>query len=470
MIRATAAMGAATMILLSVFALLAVPATRHTGLQTPSQATSTCQRTCQNTAIPLPDTSASLLQSDFVRTRASHEHTTHDDHAQHSEQAGAAVTGEINEKMNSKVEPTAQRSAQMVPAGSATIALIPQLPAPAAPPQSKCYMLLMLESVSPWVVAQHLRRQLGVLLDPLGISTLQTSAGNGSNIILTTVALCILMIIVLLMVSWRMSPSTLIQQPPRPRQPRMSHTTSGMRTEFTNVYRTDASISRLSSYSLKSVIDLPSSNHLAVHVPPSAQALAGYPSSTRYLCPELAVPHGSECTLLIPPVPLSGTKAEGHCTIDDLKGCAVFKAVFTPWEASRSADGSSYSRQCIRLESVTGTTLFAYCSPFVLHMDGQRVELEVFRQGGEPFGVIRRNTERGPFSVFSRSRYHWQIDFDKDFAQSPVQAEDENGTMVAFLENQDEGRWLIRVAPLGDAGLMVISVLGVLLLQQRAVL
>lgn len=247
----------------------------------------------------------------------------------------------------------------------------------------------------------------------------------------------------------------------------MSHTTSGTRAEFTNVYRTDASVSRLSAYSLKSVIDLPTSNTLAVHVPSSAQALAGNPS--RYLCPELAVPQGSECTLLIPPIPLSGTKVEGHCTIDDLKGCAVFKAVFTPWEASHSAGGSPYNRQCMRLESVTGTTLFAYCSPFVVHTNGQRLELEVFRQDGEPFGVIRRNTERGSFSVFSRSRYHWQIDFDKDFSQSPVQAEDENGTMVAFLEVQDDGRWLIRVAPLGDAGLMIISVLGILLVQQKAV-
>lgn len=174
--------------------------------------------------------------------------------------------------------------------------------------------------------------------------------------------------------------------------------------------------------------------------------------------------------LLIPPLPLCGTNVEGDCTIDDVKGCAVFRAVFQPWDTSHSADGSPYNRQCMRLESVTGTTVFAYCVPGIVDIDGQHLELDVFREAGEPFAVIR-SSEAGSFSVSSRSHDHWQVNLCKDFEQShPLCARDENGALLAILEFQDEGRrWLIRIAHLCDAGLMITSVLGVLLLQQKAV-
>jgi len=452
-------LGATATTYLSVLALLIVPAARLQGLPEPEEVTPTWQRPCTNPVAPRPDTSASLLQSDFVRTKASVEHTRQDDHTKNDGQSGTAATVEANGAMSSRVQ-AQQGSAQMAPTGSSTVASILPLPTPATPPRLKRCMMTLLERLT------HLRASLV----PLGTSLLQKASGSNSIIVSTTVVLCILMVAVLVCFMGRMLPSPNARPPLRLRPPSTTPVVSGTRSDA-NVYRADASVSRLSSYSLQSAVDLPSANPVVVKVPSSARASPVPPprSPEPYLCPELVVPESTECTLLIPPLPLSGNKVEGECTIDDSRGFAVFRAVFKPWDATNSAGGSP-KRHCMHLESVTATAVFAYCGPGVVDMDGQPVELEVFRQTGEPFGVIRRSSALGLFSVFSRSPHHWQIHFYENFAQSPVHAYDENGALLAILEFQDEGkRWLIRIAPLCDAGLMITSVLGVMLIRQKAV-
>lgn len=132
-------------------------------------------------------------------------------------------------------------------------------------------------------------------------------------------------------------------------------------------------------------------------------------------------------------------------------------------------------RRCLVLESVTKTTVFAYCTPGEVDVEGRPVELELYHYSGMRFGMIRRHTKdpsaTSPnpitFSVVSRTHKPWRIDFQGSFPVGYMCAQDETGQLLAIVEVDDRGHRMIRVAPLADAGLLIISVLGMELLVHK---
>jgi hypothetical protein len=168
---------------------------------------------------------------------------------------------------------------------------------------------------------------------------------------------------------------------------------------------------------------------------------------------------------------MSGTKIEGECTVDDTRKLPVFMAIFNHWDPSLSRAVSPHDIYSLQLKSVTARTVFARCVARVVDMVSQQIDLQIFRDTGEPFGVIQSSGSEGKFSVFPHLAGKWEIHFE-DLSRSPANVYNEDGTLLSIVESIEidgEGKQrLIRIAPLCDAGLMITTVLGVLLLGQKA--
>merc|ERR1719277_2529353 len=74
-----------------------------------------------------------------------------------------------------------------------------------------------------------------------------------------------------------------------------------------------------------------------------------------HLCPDLVVPEGHECTLLVPCLPPANSSNAnvGHATIDDGTGSPVCQLKF-----SLLPDTSG---RRLQLSSASGDSIFAYC-------------------------------------------------------------------------------------------------------------
>merc|ERR1712129_472220 len=197
-----------------------------------------------------------------------------------------------------------------------------------------------------------------------------------------------------------------------------------------------------------------------------------YHQST-FLCPEFVVPEGMECTVMIPPLPLSGTKVEGECTIDDTWKSPVFIASFKHEFESHGRGGRIHDMHCVLLESNTFASICARCGPGFEDMVGQQMELQILSTTGEFRGIIQRSRASGSFSVLLHSPTltgKLATHFD-DLSQSPTHAYNEDGKLLAILEiREGDGKIKtrsMRIASLCDASLLITTVLCALLLEHK---
>lgn len=177
-----------------------------------------------------------------------------------------------------------------------------------------------------------------------------------------------------------------------------------------------------------------------------------------HLCPELVVPSGSECTLVIPRV---GPTSSGlsPLSICDARGVPVFKASF-------SSSGDAGARR-LALSSATGDAVFSFCRDLPYDpATGQR-GFAIFHYSERRFGELRADGPRPANGYSITSRKGWRVRFRGDPEGRNLNATDDHGRLLAITEGVGTGTRSVRIGPVVDAGLIAMAVLGIDLLGQE---
>lgn len=183
------------------------------------------------------------------------------------------------------------------------------------------------------------------------------------------------------------------------------------------------------------------------------------------LCPELVVPNGCECTLVVPRLPPNGVPRTsrknqvGKVVLDDSRGAPVFQVSFdfgSSWHDSRR----------LMLHSATGDALFAFCCDAEAEMGGADFAgLNIYDHTEKPFGTIRMGGARDRDPSYVVLLLHGsKIRFVGNALVGKLIAEDEEGRLLATsepLEPMEGGRRSLRIGPYVDAGLMALSFLSI---------
>lgn len=200
----------------------------------------------------------------------------------------------------------------------------------------------------------------------------------------------------------------------------------------------------------------------------------------QHLCRELVVPEESECSLLVPRLPFEqnansqasmrspnsqrlekSNAMDIELTIDDSRGIPVFRMT--------TVEPNKDSGKHLCLSSAIGERiLFGYLAEPVPAQDGPPSFLKIHHHSGALFGTLRKeNGDR--FRV--RASPGWELLFTGDWETGALNVTDENGGLQAIVEPlcmQNVPRCSVRIGPHVDAGLVVLALLGIDLLQYRA--
>mmetsp|Transcript_47675 Transcript_47675/g.108428 ORF Transcript_47675/g.108428 Transcript_47675/m.108428 type:complete len:476 (+) Transcript_47675:112-1539(+) len=187
-----------------------------------------------------------------------------------------------------------------------------------------------------------------------------------------------------------------------------------------------------------------------------------------HLCPELVVPEGSECTLVVPRLPGSAMDSS-EVTIDDAKGAPVFHATFSKASTWGSVTVRQESKRLI-LSNATGEAVFAFCRDVEAETRGGPIGLVIHYHSDAPFGTLRadtRDTGSG-YTVVARqgSTFH----FRGQPLLGNMNVTDEKGRLLAIAEpmhSHDGSRRSVRIGPLVDAGLVTLAMLGIDILEHQ---
>jgi len=188
------------------------------------------------------------------------------------------------------------------------------------------------------------------------------------------------------------------------------------------------------------------------------------------LCPDLLVPDGSECQLVVPRVLLPGSiisasVKEDRAQIVDARGVPVFetKICNSPSDAlsemqmrlASEAGAMRESRQVYLSSGKGGDVLFAYGRVYS-KIKGRKVVL--YQASGAPFGEITAEDALG-FVVAVRDGAQIYIRGDKDLGN--VTITDSNARLMATGEPLPEDPMSrgVTVGPHVDAGLIVLTLL-----------
>jgi len=187
------------------------------------------------------------------------------------------------------------------------------------------------------------------------------------------------------------------------------------------------------------------------------------PALGRHLCPELVVPQGNECSLLVPHI--SASRAQSSLSIDDVRHVPVFRASFqNDWT---NAAGNSKRR--IALSNANGGRVFAYVSDGAPLAEGSFKNFTFHHHTGALVGefIAEESATGVSFAVDMRSGLRMRIARD---AKRKLKFKDESGHLLAVAktstENSDMPVDLLRIGSLVDAGLVVLAMLCVQLQEE----
>jgi len=180
-----------------------------------------------------------------------------------------------------------------------------------------------------------------------------------------------------------------------------------------------------------------------------------------HLCPALVVPEDSECTLLVPLI------TPGHSgktiTICDSHGVPIFKANFG---TIPSGPGELSNEKRAVLSNPILDTVFAFCRDARVDKESGMRELEICYETEKPFGMLRADGPRFASGYSVAARGGWRIRFRGGPDGRNLNATDEHGRLLAMTEVNGQRR-SIRIGPLVDAGLIVLAMLGISILQNE---
>jgi hypothetical protein len=201
--------------------------------------------------------------------------------------------------------------------------------------------------------------------------------------------------------------------------------------------------------------------------------------TVEHLCPDLVVPESTECTLLIPKLPLRGAHGSGTESValdlSDQQGRPVFHMMLF---LGRRGTGQPW----LRLDHASEDRAFAVCCAKDLAPDGSVTSVSfhdegIGRGGGTVWGVMRFEQ---PSSVGKLGLYvitsitGWRVVLEGDFqgAGAVNATAEDSGKLLAIASPEGEGdrrsKRLLRLGPGTDAGLLLLAVLAVDLLEAEA--
>lgn len=220
----------------------------------------------------------------------------------------------------------------------------------------------------------------------------------------------------------------------------------------------------------------PSSSPVPGAVDDEKVAWNGEPMS-RQLCPELVVPPEGECTLFVPKFTLSAMdKLGSKITVDvtHARSSPMFRASIEHAEESCR----------IVLASALGDSVFAYCSLLPQASRASNIGargaskenetpmcLSFYDFSNQHFGDMIRAAApcNGSSYIFAMKR-GWSLDFHIQSEDSSRRAFDDKGRLVASVERSPSPGNALRqgltIGPCVDAGLILLIVLGMNLLEE----
>lgn len=188
----------------------------------------------------------------------------------------------------------------------------------------------------------------------------------------------------------------------------------------------------------------------------------GGPPSGIVLCPDLVVPDGCECILLVPRL---DPCLRGKLTVDDADGVPVFHvAALGPAQQA----GGGYARQGPRgprlvLSSTRhGGTVFAHCQ---LSGPGPGASVTITDSASRPFGSLRLRASEGGRLYQAVTGTGEEVNIQAD-AHGDLTATDRHERLCAIARHLPAKRARrFRIGPFVDVGLMLLCTLGIDLLE-----
>jgi len=203
-----------------------------------------------------------------------------------------------------------------------------------------------------------------------------------------------------------------------------------------------------------------------VGLPSKLELSGGGSTGGPHLCPDLLVPGNSECTLMVPQLDVA---AGSRVCISDVKGRPVLRATLGLSPVLRGCRANKLSDiQRLVLSSATGDATFAYCRNGESRAGGGRTGLVMHHSSEEPFGVLNPDSCEVGCGYSLIANAGWHIYFRIDQETGNVSAIDECGKLIAVAQPTATLTHAIRVGPQVDAGMIVLAVLGIGVLEGRA--
>lgn len=155
-------------------------------------------------------------------------------------------------------------------------------------------------------------------------------------------------------------------------------------------------------------------------------------------------------------------------SIEDMQGTSVFKGVFV--ERSSPDDGGL--RRIVRAElmNVRNEATFAHCSFTAGVVDVIAIGQGSGKVDSQPFAKLSANTAFAEGCGFAAVTCAGDmVQFESDISRTTVRVSDKGGRLLALVEPVPQGgKRVVRVGPGVDVGFMVLSLLGMDLLQQSS--
>lgn len=178
-----------------------------------------------------------------------------------------------------------------------------------------------------------------------------------------------------------------------------------------------------------------------------------------HLCRELVVPHGQECTLIVPRLPATGRRI-GEVAVSDLRGSPVFNAKY----------GEGDHRALTLFSASQEEFVFGFCRRAAGRTLGEPPALTIYYQDGRQFGVLSSDTnEAGSSFTISTQRGCW-LKFKGDLHLGNLNAMDEQSRLLAIAEPEYQNSYQrrVRIGPHVDAGLIALCMMSIDLLEHQA--
>lgn len=234
--------------------------------------------------------------------------------------------------------------------------------------------------------------------------------------------------------------------------------------------------SRLSAYPPVNPSPRPQPRKEAFREPPAAQPemASGPMAPMRALCPELIVPRGSECILVVRYLP-PGQKDQVEFDILDINGEPVLKVEVVPSSGSARQNAKQIVSQRSRSPTIilkslqpretTGGFVFAYCRITTKDDDsgGKQQNVYIYKEDDELYAHLMKDEMRKRY-VLTSGHHGLQLLFEGNFEEHVVNVTNESGDRVAATEPRvmhfDPTKFYkLRVAANADVGLVLCGLL-----------